>query len=72
MAEVRVPQKDGEISIVRNGDLDDPTVYKVSKGVVNVDDNDVPHFLSVVDGSELVGGQRAAAALAETTEAAAT
>lgn len=68
MAEVRVPQKDGEISIVRYGDLDEPTVYKVAKGVVNVDDNDVPHFLSVIEGAEIVGGQRAAAAIAEAAD----
>lgn len=53
---VRVPQEDGEISITRNGDLDDPTVYTVTSGTVEVDAADVAHFLSVVTGAELADG----------------
>lgn len=68
MAKVRVLQEDGEISIVRNGDLDEPTVYKVKNSTTEVEDVDVPHFLAVVDGAELAGGQRAAAAVADAAE----
>lgn len=54
MAKISVPQDDGEIRIVRNGDLDDPTVYPVTNGTVDVDDENVAHFLSVLTGSALV------------------
>jgi hypothetical protein len=50
---VRVPQDDGEISISRRGDIDTPVIYPVTNGTVEVDEADIGHFLTVIDGAEL-------------------
>lgn len=65
--DIKVPQKDGEIQISRDGDVHAPTAHKVSAHKVSVPEEDAVHFLSVVDGSELVGGKSAAAELADNT-----
>lgn len=52
MPDVKVPQQTGTISVARNGD--DPTVRTVSGGVVQVAEQDLDHFLAVVDGAQLV------------------
>lgn len=49
MAEIRVPQEDGEIVITTS---DGPTTYKVGNHVVRVKAPDVERFLRAVDGSE--------------------
>lgn len=51
--EIKVPQKDGEISISRDGNVHEPTVYEVKSGKVSVAEDDAAHFLAVVDGAEL-------------------
>lgn len=66
--DIKVPQKDGEIAISQRGDIDAPTVYDVKSHKVTVDETDASHFLSVIDGAELVGGQRAATAVAEAAD----
>lgn len=51
MPEIRVPQKDGQISVVTNGG--EPVVRSVSDHIVKVGEVDVEHFLAVVPGSSL-------------------
>lgn len=68
MADIRVPKSAGdEIVIVRNGDIDNPTVYRPKDGVVKVDDADAAHFLSVIDGAHLAGGKAAVERVADAT-----
>lgn len=52
---VKVPQKDGEIVQNRAGDT---FTYKVTNHYVEVEDDDVEHFLSTVDGAEAAGETR--------------
>ena len=51
MAKVNVPQQDGEISISFAGD--DPIVFEVANGTVEVPDDQVTSFLARVNGAEL-------------------
>lgn len=51
--DIKVPQKDGEISISRDGNVHEPTVYEVKGSKVAVAEEDAAHFLAVVDGAEL-------------------
>lgn len=55
--EIKVDQRDGEISIALAGG--DPKTYKVTDGEVTVEEADVERFLAVIDGSSLVGGSPA-------------
>ena len=52
MADVRVKQKDGSITIRRNGE--EPVTRHVTDHIVQVADADVDHFLANVDGSKVV------------------
>lgn len=52
MPDVRVPQKDGTISVSRNGDT--PTTRTVKDHIVTVAEADLDLFLSVVEGSSRV------------------
>lgn len=52
MADVRVKQKSGSISIRRNGA--EPVVRRVTDHIVQVADGDVDHFLANVAGSSVV------------------
>lgn len=52
MADIRVPQKDGPITITIDGG--EPTTRHVSDHIVAVADDDVPGFLALVEGSEVV------------------
>lgn len=51
MARVHVPQRGGVIAIARDGG--EPTVFKVSDGIVTVPDADLPTFLVSIEGSEV-------------------
>jgi hypothetical protein len=52
MPEVKVPQKDGSITIRRGGE--EPVTRHVSDHIVKVGDEDLEHFLANVDGSNVV------------------
>lgn len=52
MADIKVPQKDGSISVAVDGGV--PTTRHVNDHVVAVADDDVPGFLAAVPGSEVV------------------
>jgi hypothetical protein len=49
MPDVRVPQKDGSITITRNGG--EPVTRHVKDHVVAVGDDDLAHFIAVTGGS---------------------
>jgi hypothetical protein len=49
---VSVPQSDGEIRIATDGN--EPDVYVVTDGQVDVDEAKVVRFLTVIDGSSVV------------------
>lgn len=51
MPKVFVPQEGGDIRIAVAGD--DPTIYKVSAGTVNVPAEDLDVFLGAVEGSSI-------------------
>lgn len=50
--DIKVKQKDGSITIRRNGG--EPVTRHVTDHVVQVADADVDHFLAHVDGSKVV------------------
>lgn len=52
MADIKVKQKDGSITIRRGGA--DPVTRYVSDHIVQVADGDVDHFLAHVEGSSVV------------------
>ena len=52
MPDVRVKQKDGSITIRRNGG--EPVTRHVTDNIVQVADGDVDHFLASVEGSSVV------------------
>lgn len=52
MTAVSVSQQDGEIILTKAGDT--PIVYPVSKGSVDVPENELSDFLTSVSGSAVV------------------
>lgn len=52
MPDVRVPQKEGSIVVARDGD--EPVTRHVTDHIVKVADDDLDHFLAVIDGATLV------------------
>lgn len=52
MADIKVKQKGGSITIRRNGD--EPVTRHVTDHIVQVADGDVDHFLANVEGSSVV------------------
>lgn len=55
---VKVPQKDGEISVSIGGN--EPTRYRVTDGEVSVKEEDVDRFVAAIVGSERVAGNPSA------------
>lgn len=59
MTAVSVPQTDGDITLTLPGEPG--KVYPVSKGKVDVPDEELPDFLASVSGAQVVGVKPAAA-----------
>lgn len=58
MPKVHVPQPDGEVVVARNGE--EAKTYRVTDHQVTVKEEDLQHFLGVVEGSKPDGGSSAA------------